>query len=44
MILDNEEKTEILHNQSPLISVAEAIHGTYNTNFVLQKKPIMYKD
>ena len=36
MILDNDSKTAVLEKQSPLISVAEAIHGTYKTNFVMK--------
>ena len=35
MILDNEYKTSVIQNSTPTINVAEAIHGTYNTNFVL---------
>lgn len=38
MILDNEAKQNVLLNQSPIINVAEAIHGTYKTNFVLKKR------
>ena len=38
MIFDNEAKQNVLTSQSPLINVAEAIHGTYKTNFVLKKK------
>ena len=37
MILDNDGKTSLHEKQSPLISVAEAIHGNYKTNFVLNK-------
>jgi len=38
MILDNDHKSSILKKQSPVIGVAEAIHGSYNSNFVLNKK------
>ena len=38
MILDNDYKTSVLKKQSPAISVTEAIHGTYNSNFILKKK------
>ena len=38
MILDNEHKQNVLNKASPIINVAEAIHGTYKTNFVLKKK------
>ena len=36
MILDNEKKTNVLKEASPVVNVTEAIHGTYKTNFVLK--------
>ena len=38
MIIENDQKSGVLEKQSPLISVAEAIHGTYKTNFELNRK------
>ncbi len=35
LILDNEQKQNVLQSASPVINVTEAIHGTYNPNFVL---------